>query len=116
MAPDGAIVVQATSPYHAKEAFLCINSTMASAGLETVPYHDNVPSFGEWGWILAWRKDSASNYGDQLHSLDFKVETTYLTPEVFRAGMSFGKGWLESPMAVVSTLMRPKIYGYEHQC
>ena len=45
----GIMAVQSTSPYHSKEAFLCVRRTLASAGYETVPYHDNVPSFGDWG-------------------------------------------------------------------
>jgi len=52
MSPDGAIAVQSTSPYHAKEAFLSIGKTLAHAGFVVSPYHANVPSFGEWGWTL----------------------------------------------------------------
>lgn len=52
MSPDGAIAVQSTSPYHAKEAFLAIGKTLAHAGFVVSQYHANVPSFGEWGWTL----------------------------------------------------------------
>ena len=49
---DGAMVVQSTSPYHSKDAFLSIGKTMASSGLNIDQYHTNVPSFGEWGWSI----------------------------------------------------------------
>jgi spermidine synthase len=53
LAPGGLAVVQATSPMFARQSFWCIAHTLASAGFETRPYHAYVPSFGEWGFILA---------------------------------------------------------------
>ncbi len=51
---DGAMVVQSTSPYHAKNTFLSIGKTVKYAGFLNVDqYHHNVPSFGEWGWTIA---------------------------------------------------------------
>ena len=51
---DGAMVVQSTSPYHAKNTFLSIGKTVRYAGFMHVEqYHHNVPSFGEWGWTIA---------------------------------------------------------------
>lgn len=50
---DGALVVQSTSPYHSKNAFLSIGKTVNEAGLNGQQYHTNVPSFGEWGWTIA---------------------------------------------------------------
>jgi spermidine synthase len=50
---DGMIVVQATSPLFAPLSFWCIAETMKQAGLHTYPYHLYVPSFGEWGFVLA---------------------------------------------------------------
>ena len=53
LAPGGAVAVQSTSPYHAREAFLTIGRTIRAAGLQTLPYRVNVPSFGDWGFTLA---------------------------------------------------------------
>ncbi|MCA9554708.1 MAG: polyamine aminopropyltransferase [Myxococcales bacterium] len=50
---DGAVVVQATSPMYARRAFWCVATTMEAAGFTTRAYHTAVPSFGEWGYILA---------------------------------------------------------------
>ncbi|OUR80858.1 spermidine synthase [Colwellia psychrerythraea] len=51
---DGLIAIQSTSPYHAKDSFIAIGNTLAAAKFSHVEqYHDNVPSFGEWGWTIA---------------------------------------------------------------
>ena len=52
LSPDGALVVQSTSPYHAKFAYLSVGKSLAAAGFKVEGYHANVPSFGEWGWQI----------------------------------------------------------------
>jgi spermidine synthase len=49
----GFIAVQSTSPLFARQSYWCIVNTMKQAGLRTFPYHVYVPSFGEWGFVLA---------------------------------------------------------------
>jgi spermidine synthase len=50
---DGLIAIQSTSPYHAKDSFISIGKTLRAANFTHVQqYHDNVPSFGEWGWTI----------------------------------------------------------------
>jgi spermidine synthase len=53
LAADGVVVVQSTSPLVARKSFWCIERTLAAAGFATRPYHALVPSFGEWGYVLA---------------------------------------------------------------
>lgn len=53
LAAGGYLVVQSTSPYYAPHAFWCVAATLREAGFQTWPYHAYVPSFGEWGYILA---------------------------------------------------------------
>jgi spermidine synthase len=52
---EGTFVVQATSPLFARQSFWCIAATVEQAGLMVAPYHVYVPSFGEWGYVLAGR-------------------------------------------------------------
>ncbi|PND37338.1 spermidine synthase [Paucibacter aquatile] len=52
----GYAVVQTTSPLIARRSFWTVVSTLESAGLSTTPYHAHVPSFGEWGFVLAGRR------------------------------------------------------------
>jgi spermidine synthase len=51
--PGGAVVVQASSPLLARKTFWCTVTTLEAAGFTTQPYHAFVPSFGEWGFVLA---------------------------------------------------------------
>ena len=53
VADDGAIAVQATSPMFSPDAYWCVVATLADAGWAVRPYHVYVPSFGEWGFVLA---------------------------------------------------------------
>lgn len=53
----GFAVVQSTSPMFARQSYWCIVETMKHAGLRTYPYHAYVPSFGEWGFVLAGRRE-----------------------------------------------------------
>ena len=60
LAENGYLVVQSTSPYFAPRSFWSVDATLKEAGLNTWPYHAYVPSFGDWGFILAGkRKDYA---------------------------------------------------------
>jgi len=49
----GSLVVQSTSPLFARRSFWCIVHTLRQVGFAVQPYHANVPSFGEWGYVLA---------------------------------------------------------------
>jgi spermidine synthase len=55
--PEGVVVVQSTSPYVAPKSFWCVDTTLRSVGLFTRAYHNFVPSFGEWGYIMATTQD-----------------------------------------------------------
>ncbi len=76
LAPGGLLVTQAASPVSVREAFWCIVATLEAAGLRTAPYHATVPSFGDWGFVIASKKE------------DFKAPARlpeglrFLTPEV----------------------------------
>ncbi len=59
LSATGLAVIQATSPYYARKSFWCIVATLEDAGLRTAPYHAYVPSFGEWGYIIAGRGEFA---------------------------------------------------------
>lgn len=66
--PNGAIVIQSTSPYYAKNSYWCVVNTLRSIGFETTPYHCYVPSFGDWGYVIATNTPftAKNNYPDGL--------------------------------------------------
>ena len=53
LAPGAVISVQSTSPLVAPRAYWTVATTLEAAGLTTRGYHVYVPSFGEWGFVLA---------------------------------------------------------------
>jgi spermidine synthase len=53
---SGYAVVQTTSPLIARRSFWTVVTTIEAVGLTATPYHAHVPSFGEWGFVLASRR------------------------------------------------------------
>jgi spermidine synthase len=53
LAAGAALSVQSTSPLFARKSFWCIARTLEMSGFSVRPYHAFVPSFGEWGFVLA---------------------------------------------------------------
>ena len=86
---DGtAVVIQATSPLFARRSFWCIERTMAAAGLFTKPYHALVPSFGEWGYVLAMRRPFDAPRAPALRNLRYLDAHILPTLFVFSADMA----------------------------
>ena len=56
LAASGYMVVQTTSPLVARKSYWTVAATLEAVGLQTQPYHAHVPSFGEWGFIIAGRR------------------------------------------------------------
>mgnify|MGYP001392220426 CR=1 FL=1 len=56
LSSSGYAVIQTTSPLVARQSFWTVVQTIESVGLRTAPYHANVPSFGEWGFVVASRR------------------------------------------------------------
>ncbi|MDM0055052.1 polyamine aminopropyltransferase [Variovorax fucosicus] len=56
LSASGYAVIQTTSPLVARRSFWTVATTIESVGLLATPYHAHVPSFGEWGFIIASRR------------------------------------------------------------
>ena len=56
LSASGYAVVQTTSPLVARQSYWTVVHTLESVGLQTAPYHAHVPSFGEWGFVIASRR------------------------------------------------------------
>ena len=86
-------------------AFWTIQATIEDAGLATVPYHVDVPTFGDWGFVLAtFGGEPALRVPGDAPALRF------LTEEVLAAAAVFPPDRLPDPAAVeASTLLDPVI-------
>lgn len=88
---EGILITQATSPLFAREAFWCIHDTIQETAspisrddvLHTLPYHIYVPSFGEWGFVMA----SARNL--DWASLQLPANLQYLNNATLQAMLVF---------------------------
>jgi spermidine synthase len=56
VAEGGVVSVQSTSPLVARRSFWCVVRSIEAAGFTARPYHALVPSFGEWGFVLAGKE------------------------------------------------------------
>jgi len=93
---DGALVVQSTSPYHAKNTFLSIGKTVKYSGfLNVEQYHHNVPSFGEWGWTIA-TKNGASARLRIAKKEEIEVDDGWSTIGVLLAAFEFNKHYFDN--------------------
>jgi spermidine synthase len=115
MAPGAVVAIQSTSPVHAKDVFLAIGETLRAAGYRVLPYHENVPSFGEWGFHLAWRGEPSPEVRREglaaVSTLPLGVR--YVTPEVMAAALAFPRGWLHADEELrANTKMRPVMATY----
>jgi spermidine synthase len=105
LTPTGLFATQAASPFFARDAFWCIQRTIAAAGLKTAPYRAYVPSFGEWGFVLAARHALPSR------PAELRVPTRYLTSALLGEMFTLSRDISAVPVEV-STLDRPLILNY----
>ena len=116
LAGDGAMAVQSTSPYHARQAFLSIGKTVAHAGFANVEqYHQNVPSFGEWGWTIATANGApASRRLRRLGALP--VDDGWTTRGLLLGAFEFPKGFFDGLAAIeVNRLGNAAVYRYHRK-
>ena len=109
LSSNAFVSIQSTSPYHAKESFLAIGQTLKSVGFNILPYRQNIPSFGDWGFHLAWTSgETQQTIKNTLKKVsNFSVKTDYVTPELMEASLAFGKGELTAKTNCINTIMFP---------
>jgi spermidine synthase len=79
---QGIMAIQSTSSYFAPRSFWCIAATLESVGFQVNAYHTYVPSFGDWGFVIASQRpyQPPESYPDHLK---------YLTPEIAKGMFHF---------------------------
>ncbi|MDA3901708.1 MAG: polyamine aminopropyltransferase [Spirochaetes bacterium] len=113
---NGVFATQATSPYYAPRAFWCIKQTIEHTLNQEegttafmYPYHVNVPSFGEWGFIMASRRQLPIDTIAPAH------DTRFLTAESIKTLFAFGKDVAEPDDLKINNLENPTLYRYYEQ-
>lgn len=106
LAVDGVLSTQATSPHLSTNAFWCINETLSKSGFDyTYPYSVYVPSFGNWGFVMAKR---TPDFNSKLRD---GIEYAYLEDESFNHLFYFSKD-IRNPQVGVNNLDKPILLEY----
>ncbi|BED87571.1 polyamine aminopropyltransferase [Pseudoalteromonas sp. MM1] len=113
LAPDGAMAVQSTSPYHAKKAFLSIAKTVKAAGFDYVEqYQQNIPSFGQWGWTIATKMGQPAS-GRIKNVSEMPVPSRWVSKEYLLASFVFPNQYFEQVKSIeVNRLGSGQLYDY----
>ena len=85
LADDATVAIQSTSPLFARRSYWCITETVREAGYAVRPYHATVPSFGEWGYVLASPRpfDAPSALPPPLPAAELRYLSDALLPTLF---------------------------------
>jgi spermidine synthase len=108
IAANGLMVVQSTSPFFAPHAFWTIDATLREVGLRTFPYHAYVPSFGEWGFILA------SAQMQYVPPASYRLPMRYLNADTTREMFTFPPDMKALEMAPNRLNTQSLVHEFEH--
>jgi spermidine synthase len=107
---DGRMAIQAGSPFFAPWTYWSVVTSVEAAGLAAVPYHVDVPSFGDWGFVLAQRGAQPPELGIAPGA----PELRFLTPAVLEASRVFAPDRIPDKVEA-STLLDPVILDYQRR-
>lgn len=114
----GVLVTQASSPFYARRTFWCIVHTLDAAiersearrasehaSRAVLPYHVHVPSFGDWGFVMAAPQALIQD------GVPLAGEGKFLTRDVFIRAVTFPPDMSEISTGV-NSLVRPLLVNY----
>lgn len=106
MKNQGVFVAQATSPYFAPKAFWCIVKTIESINQfsDIRPYHVHIPSFGDWGFVIA-KKTDVIEFSPPV------VPTKFIDESIMVSLFHFGKDMPRINVAP-NSLDQPRLLSY----
>lgn len=109
MMPNAVAVIQSTSPYVAPKSFWCVSETLKAVGFHAVAYHNYVPSFGEWGYVMAMHSE---NY--QIPDT-FNVEKRYISKAVMEQMLQFPEDMKAHEKLEINKLNNQALVNYFEQ-
>lgn len=117
LAPGGLMVVQAGSPFSTPTAFWRTVSTIRAAGYAATPYHVHVPTFGDWGFVLAAQGAASADAAPLPRMPADAPPLRFLNQRVLEAATVFSGDIAPRPLEP-STLDNPRVvddmrHGYD---
>ena len=86
-------------------------STLESIGLKAAPYHANVPSFGEWGFVVASRRP----FSPDAQAGKLPVDLKFLNPQTLRLLFDFPQDMCRVPAPVNRLSNQERVHSYEQE-
>jgi len=110
---NGLVAIQGTSPYFSPNTFSCINKTLKNTGFNLIKYHYSIPSFGDWGFFIAY-KHSPTIMNSKLSNFHLKTDNLYfLTEDLFKSSQIFPKNWIKTKNKIeINSIFNPVIIKY----
>ncbi|GAA2286503.1 polyamine aminopropyltransferase [Streptomyces atrovirens] len=108
LTPRSSVMVQSGSPFFAPKTYWSIAKTIETAGYSTTQFQIDVPSFGNWGFVLATPGDGTS---PALRLASDAPRLRYLDEAVLKAASVFPVDRRRQDVQP-STLMDPAVLEY----
>jgi len=107
LSKQGFFITQATSPYFAKDTFWSIVETIKSVSFEggVYPFHTEVPTFGNWGFVIGSRLPLS------IEKASVGVETKFLDEKILPTLFVFEKDIQPQQPVTVNRLDQPNLLG-----
>jgi len=110
---NGFIITQAGSPYYASRSFRTIDKTLSAANFNTLKIHNQILTFGEWGWIIGTKQLSKKQLRNSFLSLNLNdIDTKWINNEALNLLASFGKDIFDDTKdsIIVNKISNPVLY------
>lgn len=104
---NGLFVTQSGEIYFSNSVFSCINNTLSPIYKYVKPYHSYIPSFGDWGFVIA----SDDRIEEENMKSALPTDLKFLTDNQFQMAFQFPKD-ITIKETKVNTLDSPIILNY----
>ena len=95
----------------ARQSFWTVVNTIESVGLHTAPYHVNVPSFGEWGFVVASRRP----FSAATQARNLPADLRFLTVQTLPLLFDFPQDMARVPAPVNRLSNQELVHSYEQE-
>lgn len=107
LSANGIFATQATSTFHTKNAFWCIYESLKASGFSYVyPYHVYVPSFGDWGFVMA------ANYPLKTQDVKLDVPAKFLDSTLLKKMFFFEQDIVNPGNIIPNRMDQPELLDY----
>ena len=88
---DGLILTQSGDYFKNSDKVKEIKSAIRDTGFNVIQYHTQIPTIGQWSWIIGSKSRSREELEKELNRSETKVDTKWWSPEAMSMMLSYGK-------------------------